>query len=297
MFSGLNIIYPEREFPTWQVPSWRLWDISVQWTHLNPRKGVWDFSRLDRMIELGKSRGVDSFLLVLGSTPRWAASDPNAPHAAPWIGAGSNSAPADMQAWREYVIHTVHRYKGIITHYQVWNEPQLADFWWPIQDIDTLAAMTSEAKRLMTMLDPCAQLVAAPVIPRPSGGGMRRGSRYLRALKEYGWPVDVMSTHIYPEVGRGPDRFAWMLNKTRKGLRDVKAPRHAPLWITETNYNLLGGPIQPRLVEPWLRETREICEGVERVYWYAYGTHSNPQAFGIPFTHGSVGDRVLPKLG
>lgn|GEM_PF-4214841 len=295
---GLNILYPETEWPNWKVPSWRLWDIGVQWCHINPVKDRWDYSRLDAMVELGKSRGVDSFLLVLGSTPRWAASDPNAPHAAPWIGAGSNSRPKDMQTWREYVIHTVHRYKGVITHYQIWNEPQLADFYYPIKDIDYLAAMTSEAKRLMTLIDPCAQLVAAPVIPRPSGGGMRRASRYLRGLRDYGWPVDVMTTHIYPEIGKGPERWRWMLDKTRDGLTKVKAPKHAPLWITEANYNLLGGAIRQDFVAPYMSESDRLCDefDVDRCYWYGYGSHSNPNAFGIPFTENSAGSRFLESL-
>ena len=295
---GLNILYPETEWPDWKVPSWRVWDVGVQWCHINPVKDVWDFSRLDAMIELGQTRNVDSLLLVLGSTPQWAASDPNAPHAAPWIGAGSNSRPKDMQTWREYVIHTVNRYKGVVTHYQIWNEPQLADFYYPIKDIDYLAAMTSEAKRLMTLIDPCAQLVAAPVIPRPSGGGMRRASRYLRALRDYGWPVDVMTTHLYPEVGKGPERWRWMLKKTRDGLADVKAPKHAPLWITEANYNLLGGPIRQDFVAPYMAESDQLCDefGVDRCYWYGYGSHSNPNAFGIPLTENSAGSKFLESL-
>lgn len=297
MRHGLGILYPDTEFPQVPVAHWRLWDIGVTWKDINTGPEVYDYSRLDRMIELGRSKGINSFLLVLGMTPQWAARNPNSAHAAPWIGAGSNSPPADIEVWKKYVIHTVNRYKGVVSHYQIWNEPQLADFWFPYTQIPLLGRMTAEAKRLAGLIDPSAKIVAAPVLPRPSSGGMKRASRYLRELRKHKWPVDVFSAHIYPEKNEGSKRWEELAGQVQATLRELKAPKR-PLWITETNYNLLGGPIDPRLIDPYMKQTDLACKrlGIDRVYWYAYGSHTNPQTFGIPFTAESQGTRSLVAL-
>jgi hypothetical protein len=296
--NGLGILYPDTEFPKIPVKHWRLWDISVNWKDINPGPDVYDFTRLDQMVALGESRGTKDFCLVLGMTPRWAAKDPTSPHSAPWIGMGTNSPPRDQRNWDEYVVHTVNRYKGRIKYYQIWNEPQLADFWYPYTDIATLGRMTANAYRLIRIIDPSAKVVAAPVLPRPSSGGMRRAGKYLDELKKHKWPVDIYAAHIYPEVGRGPDRWRELGQDWIRKMREMKAPKK-PFWVTETNYNLLGGPLpSKRQVENFMRETNRICDqiGISRNYWYAYGTHTLPNVFGIRFTEKSQGTLTLRSL-
>lgn len=273
------------------LPPIRLWDCGVTWRDLNPKDGTWEWERLDAAVSRFPRP-----LLVLGATPQWAARSPNLPHYAPWLGPGSNSAPKEVDQWDRYVREVGLRYKGRIQHYQVWNEPQLADFWFPYADVPILAKMTSSAHRILKSIDPKNKIVAAPVLPRPSSGGMARAGLYLANLRKCGWPVDVFDCHIYPEIGKGPRRFKWMLDQVQQNLRLLGAPTR-PLWVTESNYNLLGGPLPDWKSATYLRATNRIAKraGVERIYWYAY-SHPDPKVLGIPFHDGSTGLRVLNSL-
>jgi hypothetical protein len=298
VYHGFNILDPLNYYPEIPVKHIRLWDCGVTWKDINPSPGVFDYSRLDSIINKARDNNIKSFTLVLGMTPQWAARNPNQGHYAPWIGPGSNSLPFDMAHWEEYVSNTVKRYKGIIRYYQIWNEPQLAEFLYPITDMNALAEMTRRAYRIIKEIDPWSRVVAAPILPRPKSGGIKRGSRYLYALKSKGWPVDIYTCHVYPETGRGPKRFKTLLKRVQDQLEYMNAPKK-PLWITETNYNLLAGPLKTkRMVRSYLRKTNLICNelGIGRIYWYAYGIHSNPNVFGIIFNARSVGTEYLKRL-
>lgn len=273
----------------------RLWDIGVTWKDVNPAEDVWDWSKLDETVLLGEVSGAKDITYVLGMTPLWAAKNKNADHFAPWIGQGSNSIPAKMEYWEKYVWNVATRYRGRIHNYQIWNEPQLKEFWHDYSKIDVLARMTKRAKSIIGRIDPQAKIVAAPILPRPSSGGVRRGSRYLRELKKVKWPVDAFSCHVYPEVRMGPRRWKQLVLNVQNALDALDAP-NKPLWVTETNYNLMGGELKsgPK-IRRYIRKTNSYANklGVEKIHWYAYGTHSNPQVLGIPFNHGTKGEIAL----
>lgn len=292
---GFNILHPFTEPPTVPAKHWRLWDIGVTWKDINPAPGVWKYERLDKLVDLAESHGAD-MCLVLGVTPQWAAKDPNAPHSAPWLGPGSNSLPYDVALFEEYVIHTVNRYKGRIKYYQIWNEPQLADFMYPITDMKLLGRMTRIAYDIIKIIDPGAVVVSAPVILRPSSGGIRRGTRYLLELKKNKWPVDIFAAHMYPEQNRHPKRFLKFGRTWKRGLKLLRAPKK-PLWVTEMNYNLHHGAIPDQAIDRYIHMTDVYADrlGISRIYWYAYGHHSNPNLFGINFTDGSKGSRAITK--
>ena len=69
-FFGLHIHHLTEPTPWPRVSfgSWRLWDAYVAWPNVEPQKGQWDFSHLDRDISLAESHGVE-ILLPLGLTP------------------------------------------------------------------------------------------------------------------------------------------------------------------------------------------------------------------------------------
>ena len=291
---GLGVLGPE-PWPT-GCRMVRLWDCGVTWKHLHLGPGRFDFTPLDELLKAARAGGTTSLLYVLGATPQWAAADPTLPGFAPWLGPGSNSAPATMALWDEYVTTMVQRYAHRIRAWQVWNEPQLRWFW-GYGTYEQLAEMTRRAYRIIKAHDAGLRVVSAPVLPRPGSGGMTRGRKYLEALAAKGWPIDVHAAHLYPEPGFGALRWSALARTWRRGLVDVNAPRR-PRWVTETNYNLGAGrlpaPLQGSLVQATdLAATRQ---GIARVLWYTAGRHSNPDLLGIPFTPGSPGLAALTPL-
>lgn len=261
----------------------------MTWRDINPERGVFVWARLDDLVDNGRC------LLVLGSTPQWAAHKPDLAAAA-WIGPGSSSRPENLDDWDAYVTAVVTRYKGRITAYQIWNEPQDKKFWESTATFPVLAEMTKRAYKIIKVIDPTARVVAPPVLPRPASGGMTRGILLLRALKNEGWPVDVFSLHAYPEHGMGAPRFDWMVQRVKEVLLSIGAP-HCPLWVTELNYNLMEGALPKRVIKPYMVATDRYAriQGVQRIYWYCWG-HSDPKVLGIPFFPDSKGTAVLANL-
>jgi hypothetical protein len=283
---GVNVLEVTDDPPTQRV---RLWDCRVTWRDLNPEKGVFDFTRLDEFVSKWPKA-----LLVLAGTPEWAAINPSL-KSAPWVGPGSASPPKDLGDWDDFVTAVATRYKGRL-NYQIWNEPQSKFFWEGTASFGVLAEMTARAYKIIKKTDPHAIVVAAPVLPRTSSGGMVRGSKWWNALKVEGWPCDVLSYHSYPEPGRGPEQFKWQTQQVRTYAVILHAPKK-PLWCTEVNYNLMHGKIADISVRPFMKGTERVAlaQDVKRVYWYAWN-HGDPRVLGIPFTPTSVGSVVLGQL-
>lgn len=298
VYHGFNVLNPIDYYPEIPMKHMRIWDNQVTWRDINPSPDVFNFTRLDSIVKKAKSEGIKSFSIVLGMTPQWAARNPNQGYYAPWIGPGCNSLPSDFKKWDRYVDVMSKRYKGVIKYYQIWNEPQLKHFLYPYGDRDDLAEMTRRAYIIIKRNDPFARVIAAPILPRPSSGGMKRGSKFLYSLKRKNWPCDIYSCHVYPEIDKGPERFEVLTQRVKNQLEYMNAPTK-PLWITEANYNLFGGPLSTKKkVRSYISKTDSMCErlNVGRIYWYAYGIHSNPQLFGIRFSHGSVGTQHIEQF-
>lgn len=249
-----------------EVTALRLWDCGVHWAALHKAPGQYDWAPLDRLVAKAGGRHLT---YVIAGTPRWLAKHPDQPHFAPWLGPGSNSMPFSIEIAGTFAGELATRYRGKIKAYEVWNEPQLADFMYPYNDAEcnTLAEMTKRFHHEIGNADPDAKVMAASVLPRESSGGMKKASRYLRALKRKGWPVDGFTCHLYPEVGSAGPRWKAMLKAVRGTLTELGAPKR-PLWVTETMLGLLGPTItDPARIERFYSVVRD--SGV-RVYHYAW---------------------------
>lgn len=278
---GLN---PTRVDVPWpdEATHVRLWDIGVAWCEIHTGPGTYDWARLDELVDRCGDRHVT---YVVAGTPRWLARDPNAPHAASWLGPGSNSMPWSIDAFEQFMKALVRRYAGRIDAYEIGNEPQLADFLWPYDNasVNALATMTQRAYRVIRRADPSAMTLAASVLPRASSGGMTRARRWLSALERKGWPVDAFTTHIYPEPGQGVRRWAAMLADVQATIASFRPPTKR-LWITETTFGLLGAPIAEADAAA-LVEGAVDAAGGRFIHWYAW---DRPDLGGLRIGPGSA---------
>ena len=289
---GMHFTDPKANDPVGDVDWVRLWDCGVTWKDIHLAKGVYHWDRLDALMKQYEGKKI---LYVIAATPRWLAMNPNEAHAAPWLGLGSNSLPSDLEQFNEFVWNLSARYKGRIHAYEVWNEPQLADFLYPYTDANTnrLALMTKRAYRTIKKNDPSALVGAASILPRPSSGGMKRAGKYLRSLKSAGWNVDFFTCHIYPEPGTGAKRWSTLLNRTQKYL-DTMNPPTKKLWITETAYGLLSpDPIPDSKAEELVRQTYAQARG-RFVFWYAW---NRPDLKGFLISHDTAGWKAVKQYG
>ncbi len=175
------------------VTSLRLWDAGVRWNEIETRQGTYDWTALDAAVGNAEAAGATDILYVLGSTPRWAARNPDLPGL---YGPGTTSLPSDLEYYLDFVREVVQR-QGRITGYQIWNEANTRSFY--EGDWTALATLTKRTYDTVKLLDPSAQVVAASstVIP---------GRSFQRSLLLpvcagptcRGTPVDAMAVHLYP---------------------------------------------------------------------------------------------------
>ncbi len=292
---GIHVTTPETGWCTAPVQHYRIWDCGVTWRHINTAPNVYDWSRLDMIVDTLIANGATNLTYVLGATPQWHAKDPNLPYYAPWLGPGSNSQPIDNTHWQAFVLAVANRYLGRIGSYQIWNEPQLKDFW-GYDSWTALAEMTRIANNAVHSVSSSLKTISGPVLPRASSGGMTRGGKYLSALKAKSWPVDIYSAHMYPEIGYTPGRVREYAEAWQAKLTELGAPAK-PKWITEINYNLFGGALSDAAIIDYMTRTDDICkdEGIFKCYWYCW-QHSDPMLLGIPFTPTSQGTATLSDL-
>lgn len=271
----------------------RLWDNGTAWSQIELKKGQFKWDNLDGALANASSKGMTDILMVLGTTPEWAAKKTTKPVYPPTPGA--NSAPKDMQDWDDWVTAVVTRYKGQITAYEIWNEATLKMFYngTPAE----LAEMTKRAYDIIKANDPEALVVAASPTLRLSGPFEKFYPAYLAELGKAGWPVDVFAVHAYPAGDGTPtDRFA-LLQTFKDSLAAAGAPEK-PIWDTELNFGLAGPGDIPKtditgaaaagwVVRAYLDSLRQ---GVERSYWYIW-TQKPYELLGIQAFPGSDGEQ------
>lgn len=270
----------------WPAPrfgSWRLWDAYVAWPNLEPKRGQWDFRRLDKYVAMAELTGV-KILLPLGLTPAWASARPEEKSS---YGAGNAAEPADLGDWRNYVRTVARRYKGRIREYEFWNEPNVP---WTAQggffsgSVASAVSLVSEAYAVLKEVDAENRFAAPAAVG--DGSHLAWLDRFLAAGGKR--CLDVLSYHFYV-AERAPESMLPLVAKVREiasrhGLND------RPLWNTEAGWwiaNREGTKGKSGLVSGWKMldddegaayVARALilgwAAGLERYYWYSWD-HGN----------------------
>lgn len=264
-FFGLHIHHAADTTPWPEVPfaQWRLWDAYVAWPNLEPRKGKWRFETLDKDWELANHHGV-GLLLPLGLSPDWASSRPEEKSA---YHPGNAAEPKDLEDWHNYVRSVATRYKGRIHDYEIWNEPNLKEFW--TGDVDQMVGLTREASQIIHGIDPGA-IVVSPSATGPNGVDWLR--EFL--AKGGGQYVDVIGYHFY--VTPQPPEMMVPLIRRVKRVMEENGAGEKPLWDTETGW---AGPKpfpSQELAAAYLVRAYLLAwsSGVQRLYWYSWDNHT-----------------------
>src|SRR5262249_20629186 len=63
-YFGLHIhhLWQDTQWPSIPFGTWRLWDAHVLWTYLEPQPGQYDFSLLDKYVQVAQEHNVELIL-------------------------------------------------------------------------------------------------------------------------------------------------------------------------------------------------------------------------------------------
>jgi hypothetical protein len=267
-------------WPNVPFGSWRLWDAYAGWAQLEPERGKWDFSRLDRYVAMARITNVE-ILLPLAITPRWASARPDEASA---YRPGNAAEPARIEDWQNYVTMLGQRYKGKVRQYEIWNEPSDRSHY--TGDVDALVRLTCEAYRILKEIDP-GIIIASPA-SAGGGGHIAYLDRFLAAGGKN--CVDVVAHHFY--VFRQPPEAMLPLIRDVRAVMKKNGVGNLPLWNTETGWWIANGdgtPDQQMIAKGgWKKLSLEReagdyllhalllarAAGVDRFYWYAWDNSS-----------------------
>lgn len=278
-------------WPPLRFGGWRLWGTFTSWQDLEPKRGQWNFERLDRYISIAEAKNVD-LTLTFGFTPRWASARPDEPCA---FGTdGCSAAPTSINDWEHFVRDVVERYKGRIQYYELWNEPRFSDFD-PVSkgkragffsgSTLQLVEMAKVAYRVIHQTDPKAKVIS------PSFDGERKGVAKLDRYLEMGGKdaADIIGFHFYTAF---PERIPPLVSEIKAVLRK-HGLQSKPLWNTEMGYAFarpyLGIEPAPEYNDYMQTISMDkgaaflarayilgIAAGIDRTYWFDWESERRP---------------------
>ncbi len=241
MISEAGFVWLRQEFP-WE-------DLETE------GRGQFDWAKYDRIVELTAAHGL-RLLVRLSNPPAWSRAD---------AAAGDLAPPDDFQDFVNYAVAVAERYRGRITHYQVWNEPNIYPEWGnsfvePARYTELLCRTYAALKRV----DRDIVVVNAAIAPTVSLDGYYGFSDLIFLQEIYdkggGDCFDVLSAQGYGLFSGPTDRRlrATSVNAARHTYyRDImvrNGDAHKPIWLSEASWNAtLDAELPPEQIDAFSR--------------------------------------------
>jgi hypothetical protein len=131
--------------------------VDVPWAWTESEQGTLDWGYPDKIVDEAKAHGMN-VLAVFSSTPGWA------------LAAGSGdpySRPADLASYANFAKVAVQRYASRgVDSWEVWNEPNIAQFWPPTPDADEYGRLFRAVADAIRSVDPKATILLAGLSPK-----------------------------------------------------------------------------------------------------------------------------------
>ncbi len=255
-----GLVHGEPEFIVELGVTWNRHDFT--WSGIEREKGVFDFGEYPARVDKSNTLGV-KLLPILDYNPAW---DPDV-------------SPADdetLDYWVRYVQRTVAEFKGRLTHYQVWNEPNYG-FWKPDKNPRDYAELLRRSYLAAKAVDPTAQIIGVNC----SGIDLDFTEKVFR----YGGLqyCDILAYQPYriaPEVGQFEEMAALRKLVSRYG-------EQKPIWFTEMGWGSHHFPFKDsedfhaerpgRRLAAFLVRYMTIIQatGVDKVFWFSQASEGS----------------------
>jgi hypothetical protein len=241
------------------------------WGLIEPREGQFNWTATDRIVDSLRAKGIN-ILGIISYSSSWATpakQDDNQPSAVSFY-------PPDNSKYYWFVRNLVTRYKGKVTHWEVWNEPNSNLFWKPVPDARAYAELLKTAYKAVKDADPNAKVLnagfagnAIPFLDEMFANGAAN-SFDIFAIHTYAVPVDAGQARdeSRPEVHKIVEVE---LNKYRAYLQRHKLNK--PIWVTEVGWPANDWQLNEQSQADYLSQAfaQILASGLaEKVFWYSF---------------------------
>ena len=204
----------------------RLLRISFGWDGIEEKPGVYNWLFWDEYVR----QAVDDYGITLVPyicyTPRWNSTGDSTNY---W-----NHTPKDYEAFGRFVSALVTRYKDRIKSWELWNEPDIKEYW--SGNAADLAKLTKIGAQAVRKADPQALVVLA---------GLAGHTRFTRELfQKHGISqyVDVVNCHSYFETWNGKPLEAVIPYVDTLSRIIKQYGNNQSLWMAEVGYSTYRKP-------------------------------------------------------
>ena len=213
-----DVFDPEKAYDKLAAAGVKWARIQSGWAQTERERGVYDFAWLDSIVDNLLCRGVRPWICLCYGNGLYSE---GAAEVFGAVGVPPIATEEERAAWLSYVRALVARYRGRVTHYEVWNEPDGKWCWRHGVNARELGVFTAETGRAVHETDPSAEVIGL-VQCKPSlqyaaealdGTGMAEN-------------IDALSFHHYDASERAiPERVASLravAERYKKGIKIIQ---------------------------------------------------------------------------
>lgn len=257
----------------------------IPWSQISWAPGQADWSRVDRAVQLARTNGL-CILGVIGTL---------ANHAGGTTWRTGPATVAQRRAFAEFAGTAATRYRGQVTAWEVWNEPNVDQAWSPTPSAEHYADLLSRTYPALKSGCPNCLVIAGG-----TGGAVDPPDidtlQWYRRLYELGADhfFDAVAVHPYSDMVRG-DRGEIALTPRLRELMDTYGDTDASIWGTEFGVPTVGQRAvsesdAARLMAEAARAWAGM-RGTSHLFWYTLVDSEDPAshgAFGVYRADGSA---------
>jgi len=244
-------------------------DCAPTWAQTETSNGTYNWVNLDNFVNSARASG-QKVLYTFSETPQWATTDTNV-DAYGYV--GGNGVPSNISYWTSFVTAVVNRYKGEISAYEIWNEPN-TEFW--DGTATQMAQMETTAAPIIHSTDSSALVTCAAYSINNSPQNLVDCEQYFAAGG--GSDSDVLAFHLYDST---PEDDIPCINAI-KSLAAAYGYSSKPIWNTETGWGdsgqTTGWDPQPMASTAAFVPRSYVLDwvmGITNFDWYAWNDAGN----------------------
>ena len=178
------------------------------------RAGAYRFGAYDAMVNALEARGMGVLLILDYGHPDHGGKVPR--------------TAQDRAAFGRFAEAAATHFKGHDARYEIWNEPDIAQFWPAKPDAREYGALLREATAAIHKADPGAKVV--------SGGMSRFDATFLRKAIDPGLGAELSAIGVHPYPRKDPEKIGTELERLRRWARQTFGER-VEIWDTEWGYS------------------------------------------------------------
>lgn len=222
------------------------------WGQIEVAPDEWDWRECDSAVRRYAAHGINLLAILCYDSA--------------WSGDVSPCTPAMRSEWLDYVRHVVGRYHDRVHAWEVWNEPNLAEFWHPAPDLPAYTELLRQTHAAIKEIDPEATVLGAVTSGVPLD--------FIRPILDAGggeW-MDALSVHPYQvqQPTNWSERIPHGQLRLLRAELDARGLGDLPIWITEEGWPTPAGKdydLQARQVAQFYASM--LASGlVEKVFWF-----------------------------